>query len=126
MLGMAGEAGHGPLEYDGPLCGCEGHGCLEVLASATAVSAAWREEVASESAGLASARKRAAGITAREVAELADGGRRGRADRCISKVGKYLGLSLAQLVNTLNLPLYVIGGGVVHSWHLFAPRCLRC
>ena len=32
------------------------------------------------------------------------------------------GISLSFLVNTLNLPLYVIGGGVASSWHLFAPK----
>ena len=31
-------------------------------------------------------------------------------------------MALATLVNVLNLPLYVIGGGVVSGWDLFAPR----
>jgi len=34
----------------------------------------------------------------------------------------YLGMGLAMLVNVFNLPLYVIGGGVVSGWDLFAPR----
>jgi glucokinase len=28
---------------------------------------------------------------------------------------------LAALVNTLNLPLYVVGGGLSSSWNLFSP-----
>jgi glucokinase len=119
MLGMAGEAGHGPLEYDGAPCGCGGHGCLEVLASATAISR-MAGEMAGQSAGISRVLEASGSITAREVAELADGGDEG-ARHVYRKAGKYLGISLAQLVNTLNLPLYVIGGGVVHSWHLFAP-----
>jgi predicted NBD/HSP70 family sugar kinase len=31
-------------------------------------------------------------------------------------------MALATLVNVFNLPLYVIGGGVVSGWDLFAPR----
>ena len=31
-------------------------------------------------------------------------------------------MGLAMLVNVFNLPLYVIGGGVVSGWDLFAPR----
>ena len=39
--------------------------------------------------------------------------------------GRYLGMGLAILVNTLNLPLYVIGGGVAEAWPLFAPSMLE-
>ena len=39
-----------------------------------------------------------------------------------AEAGKYLGMALAILVNVFNLPLYVIGGGVVSGWDLFAPR----
>ena len=37
------------------------------------------------------------------------------------KLGRALGIGLAALVNTLNLPLYVIGGGLANSWNLFSP-----
>jgi predicted NBD/HSP70 family sugar kinase len=33
LNGMAGEFGHVPLDPDGPLCSCGGHGCWEVFAS---------------------------------------------------------------------------------------------
>jgi glucokinase len=121
MLGMAGEAGHGPLEYDGELCGCGGRGCLEQYASATAISRMAKETaVEGRSEGIARELETAGSISARVVAQLADEGDEG-ARQVYRKVGKFLGLSLSQLVNTLNLPLYVIGGGVVQSWHLFAP-----
>jgi glucokinase len=35
--------------------------------------------------------------------------------------GRALGMGLADLVNMLNLPLYVIGGGVANSWDLLSP-----
>ncbi|WP_344096450.1 ROK family protein, partial [Streptomyces stramineus] len=39
--GYAGELGHIVVRPGGPLCGCGGHGCLESVASASAVSRAW-------------------------------------------------------------------------------------
>ncbi len=36
-------------------------------------------------------------------------------------MGRALGLAIANMVNTLNLPLYVIGGGVSSAWDAFSP-----
>jgi len=38
-----------------------------------------------------------------------------------TQTGRWLGIGIAGLINILNLPLYVIGGGVVNSWDLLAP-----
>jgi glucokinase len=35
------------------------------------------------------------------------------------KVGKYLGVAVANLINLLNPEIIVIGGGVVNGWSLF-------
>jgi glucokinase len=40
-------------------------------------------------------------------------------------LGESLGAALATLVNLLNFPLYLLGGGVVAAWDLFAPAMLR-
>ncbi|MBI2851774.1 MAG: ROK family protein [Chloroflexi bacterium] len=37
-IGGAGEIGHMTIEVDGPRCACGNTGCLEVLASGTAVA----------------------------------------------------------------------------------------
>jgi glucokinase len=39
--GAAGEIGHIPVDPGGPLCSCGQHGCLETLASGSAIAAAW-------------------------------------------------------------------------------------
>ena len=36
-------------------------------------------------------------------------------------VGRVLGLVLADMINTLNLPMYVLGGGLASGWEAFAP-----
>ncbi len=122
MSGMAGEAGHLNIWTDGVACGCGGHGCLEPYASATGVRRMADERIAGGNApGLAALHKRNPAFTAQEVSELAQAG---DADaRAIYEiVGQSLGIGLASLVNMLNLPLYVLGGGVAASWDLFSPE----
>ena len=59
-------------------------------------------------------------VTARSIAEAALAGDE-ESQQIYEAVGEALGIGLASLVSTLNLPLYVIGGGVVAAWELFAP-----
>ena len=40
-------------------------------------------------------------------------------------VGEALGIALAMLVNTFNFPLYLLSGGVIGAWDLFAPAMLE-
>jgi glucokinase len=43
------------------------------------------------------------------------------ARRIFRYVGRCLGIALASLVNVLNLPIYVIGGGASSAWEAFSP-----
>jgi glucokinase len=115
--GMGGEAGHVPVYHDGLICGCGSRGCLEQYASATAIARAGKSLAP---AGSANGSESGSGkITARTIAEAAQAGDVD-SQRIYDEVGKALGIGLASLVSTLNLPLYVIGGGVVAAWDLFA------
>jgi glucokinase len=121
MNGMAGEAGHINIYIDGPLCGCGSRGCLEALASATRVRKRAKELIATgASPGLAALEKSCPDFTPREISELALAGDPD-AMLIFVEVGRALGIGLAALVNTLNLPLYVVGGGLANSWNLFSP-----
>jgi glucokinase len=121
MSGMAGEAGHLNIWTDGVACGCGGHGCLEPYASATGIRRMADERIAGGNApGLAALQTRHPAFTAQEVAELARSGDKD-AREIYEIVGRSLGIGLASLVNVLNLPLYVLGGGVAASWDLFSP-----
>jgi glucokinase len=42
--GIAGEVGHFPIERDGALCPCGQHGCLETVASGSAIVAQWKSD----------------------------------------------------------------------------------
>jgi glucokinase len=43
------------------------------------------------------------------------------ARRIFRYVGRCLGIVLSAMVNSLNLPIYVIGGGVSSAWEAFSP-----
>jgi len=119
--GMGGEAGHVTIYPDGASCGCGNNGCLEACASATAVvNAAERLIAASEAPGLARLKERETPLTAHSIAKAA---RQGdvKALSIYTDTGRALGICLAGLINILNLPLYVIGGGVANSWDLLSP-----
>ena len=108
--GMAGEAGHMVVKENEQLqCGCGGRGCLEQYASATAVVRMAREHLGD-----------AAPSTAQEVALLAKSGDE-KARAVFDTVGQSLAIALTGLINTLNLPLYLLGGGVCEAWDLFSP-----
>ncbi|HEX3436034.1 MAG TPA: ROK family protein, partial [Pseudacidobacterium sp.] len=118
--GMAGEAGHLNIEPNGPVCGCGSRGCLEMYASATAVRRIALEAAASGKApGLATLAKQNPHFTTRDLADLAEQGD-ADAKRIYDDVGRALGIGIADLVNTLNLPLYVVGGGLANAWNLFS------
>lgn len=122
MFGMGGEVGHATVNAEGPACGCGSRGCLEMYASSNGLLRLARA-VAETSAGTPMLRAATAqeDLSTLRLAELADRHRDSGAILAFAQFGRYLGLGVANLINTLDLPLIVIGGGVAGSWPLFAP-----
>jgi glucokinase len=110
-LGMAGELGHITVVPNGNPCGCGNRGCVEKHASATAVTAM------AKLLGLGDA------LTSKEVYDLAVAGNE-KARTIFEAQGEALGITLATLINAFNFPLYLIAGGVIAAWDLFAPAML--
>jgi glucokinase len=122
MNGMAGESGHVSVDPAGPLCACGTRGCLELWASATGlVRQAQGHSARSPESDLAAALRRNPDFTATDLFDMAKGGD-ATAIQIFEEQGRALGWILASLVNSLNLPLYVLGGGVAAGWELFAPK----
>ncbi len=121
LNGMAGEFGHVTVEPEGVPCGCGNRGCAERYASATALVRMAREAMAAGQAPeLAKAASSEAEFSARLIYELAVQG--DEPARCIfHRFGRSLGIMLADIINVLNLDMYVIGGGVASAWDAFAP-----
>jgi glucokinase len=121
MTGMAGELGHVTVEPEGVQCGCGNRGCLEQYASATAIVRMARESISGNpSSELSRAANLDAEFGAKAVYNLAIQGDED-AKRIFRRVGRALGIVIAGLVNSLNLSMYVVGGGVSSAWEEFSP-----
>jgi len=121
--GMAGEIGHTTVVPYGPLCGCGNRGCLETMASGTAIARQARERVARCVPTLIAdlAEGDLEHITAKLVAEAASQGDV-EAQEIIAEAMHYLGIGMASLVNLFNPRLIVIGGGLTNIGEsLFGP-----
>ena len=114
-VGMAGEFGHMTVYPGGNPCGCGNDGCLEKHASATAIAAMARLLLLGD------------GLTAEDVFALAqgEGDAAGRARHVFESMGTALGIAIANLVNIFNAPLYLVSGGPLPAWELFAPTLFR-
>ena len=112
---MAGEIGHTTIVPDGPLCGCGNYGCLEALASGTAIARRARELVAKCTPTLIGDLAEGAPerVTAKTVAQAAAQGD-AKAQQIISEAMGYLGIGIANLVNLFNPQVIIIGGGLAN------------
>ncbi|MGW7116181.1 ROK family protein, partial [Streptomyces xanthophaeus] len=107
--GYAGEIGHVVVRPGGPACGCGQHGCLETLASASAVSRAWAAACGDPDADAADCAKavedgdaRALEVWLAAVGALADG--------------------LVTAITLLDPRTLIIGGGLAEAGEtLFTP-----
>lgn len=124
MTGMAGELGHITVEPNGPLCGCGSRGCVEQYASATAIKRMAVEMIESGHAPeLQRAMDQNPEFSAKIVYQMAVQGD-SPAREIFRKAGWALGIVIAGLVNTFNLPMFVLGGGVASAWEAFSPALL--
>lgn len=121
MTGMAGELGHITVDPQGQRCGCGNCGCVEQYASATAVVRMAREMSESgEAPELAEALRDNPEFSSKVVYQMALQGDRA-AREIFHRIGRALGIVVADMVNILNLPMFVIGGGVASAWDAFVP-----
>jgi len=111
-LGAAGELGHLTIVPDGPRCGCGNYGCMEALASATAMTA---EGVRLMLIGLAPELHKSTGgnadaVTTKAMSEAAAAGDDAIKEALV-RAARYLGIGVANVVTALHPDLIVIGGG---------------
>ena len=125
--GFGGELGHMVVDLDGPDCqgACPGRGCLEVMASGTAIGAA-AVEAARATPESELGRRLAQGreITGALATELAYDGDE-QAGAVLESVGRRLGAGIVSVVNALNPRIVVIGGGAVAAGDLLLDPARR-
>lgn len=91
-----------------------------VCFSQRAGSHGWEAVASGQAPSLAGAASADAEFGAKAIYNLAIEGDE-PARRIFRNFGRYLGILLADLVNVLNLDMYVIGGGASSAWDAFAP-----
>ena len=117
MDGAAAEIGHMCVDpFGGVACTCGSRGCLEVFASATAIVRMTREASPRYPDSVLQ------GKDDRTAEMIFEAGQQGDelALEIFRRMGVYLGIGLANLINILNPEMIVIGGAVVNGWDLFA------
>ena len=112
--GAGGELGHVTLDPDGPACACGNRGCLEALASGTAIGRRAREvavEKPDSALGRIASRRKLLGEDVTELARQGDGA----ALSVLGETGRWLGVGLAGFVNTFNPEVVAVGGGAMEA-----------
>lgn len=111
---FAGEIGHMRIDLKGPLCGCGHKGCLEALASRTAITRdLWAAMAKGQKSVLATLVKKKGGqIRSSELRKALEQGDKVVA-RVLGRAAEHLGVGLGGAANLLNPECIVLGGGVV-------------
>ena len=115
--GAGGELGHVTIHATGPRCACGNRGCLEALASGTAIQRRAREVASERPASalgrLAVERK----VLGEDVTRLAREGDEA-ALSVLEETGRWLGIGLAGFVNIFNPEVVALGGGAMQAGEL--------
>ena len=120
--GYSGEIGHMIIVPRGPSCNCGGNGCLESVASGTAIARDARDMLSSGEESIM--RQDVDGCLSRITSlVVANAARQGDqvARGIIEKAARYLGIGLTNIVVALDPDIIVVGGGVSNSLDLMMP-----
>ena len=122
--GTAGEFGHTVILPDGPPCGCGNRGCWEALGSGTALAKMAEAKISS---GTAPKLKERAKDTPVNVELLVEAAKQGDTDalELLDVNGYFNALGLANLVNTFDPEVIILGGGLSFNGDYFFQPLLK-
>ena len=113
----AGEIGHIIVKAGGPRCGCGNRGCLEAVASRTAITRDIRNAIKRGKRSVVSKKvaSKNAVLSGQDLKEAYDSG-----DEVVRKIvhraAQFIGIGIGGLLNVLGPELVVLGGGVVEAF----------
>jgi predicted NBD/HSP70 family sugar kinase len=125
-FGGAGEIGHTTIEPSGPLCPCGNHGCLQALSAGPAMEQEFRKLVRSsehelvypyQNMDLQFLKIHDVCAAAEDHDELAV--------QVISRGASYLGIAMANLLNTFNPEAIILGGTIPNASPLFVETATK-
>lgn len=106
QLNGAGEVGHTLIDLNGPLCNCGSHGCLESMASKSAIERELSGPFGNE-------------LVFEELIQRTDDK---RVRESLLRSGTYLGAALANLGNIFNPEMIILGGELATGCTLYFER----
>ncbi len=117
VTGRGGEFGHIKVVRQGWPCACGGRGCLEAYVSGRAITRMAKQAIEQGKSSLLGRFK------AIDPEEVQQAGQRGdkAALGIYQRVGRHLGLAIANVVNLLDLTQFVMAGSISNAYDLFMP-----
>jgi glucokinase len=115
--GTAGEIGHVTIDRSGPPCKCGNVGCLEAIASGTAIARRFQEQRDAGRETLADSWLNGREATAADVAKAAREGDR-LASEIFNDAAEAVGIGVVNCIHLLNPDVIAIGGGVTKAGNL--------
>jgi glucokinase len=123
--GYAGNFGHITWdEVNGKMCGCGKRGCFETFVAGPAISASGQRAADSGDSPLLNELAKGGKVTASDVFSAETQGDPA-ARAILEDVIRLISINLGGLVNTLDLDMIVMGGGVVNASPDFVPQINR-
>ena len=121
--GSAGEGGHVSIDYRGPVCGCGKPGCIEVLASGSAIARRAREKISSgrESSMLEFAAGKLDAVSGEVVGKAYAAGD-ALAREVLIEGADMLAVWFSNMIDLLDPEVIVIGGGAAELYRPFFGR----
>jgi glucokinase len=124
--GFAAEFGHVPVSPDGPVCACGASGCLEAVASGTALGRTARQQIKDHPGSLL---MDMAGGDPRKITGAMVGKAAGSGDRfareLLRDIGVWLGIGLTGLAKAFDPGRVVVGGGVAEVGPFFLDAAVQ-
>jgi glucokinase len=113
----AGEVGHIIVKAGGPRCGCGNRGCLEAVASRTAITRDIRKAIKRGYRGAISKSlsKETDQLSGKDLKIAYDSGDE-LVKKIIHRAARFIGAGVGSLLNLLGLEMVVLGGGVVEAF----------
>ncbi|HEY8909965.1 MAG TPA: ROK family transcriptional regulator [Desulfosporosinus sp.] len=109
----AGEVGHTTIDINGPKCSCGNYGCLEAMVGGTALARRAQQAIRfGKKSILEDMVKGNLELIDGKLLYLAAGQKDQVAMDVLEDTGRYLGIGIANLINTLNPSLIILSGGV--------------
>lgn len=120
--GMAGEFGHMSVDRSGPRCKCGNIGCLEAIASGTAIADRARRLVMEKGGSMmADMVSGDPSLISSETVFDASGMGDPMAGEIVADVSSALGAGLVNILHAFNPDVIVVGGGVSQNWDRLDP-----